>query len=73
MKRPSIEKIKEKYRASLMGKSGVVGVGIEQPAEGEAFIKVYVEEKLPEILKKIPATLEGYRVEVEGTGKIKPL
>ncbi len=68
-----IEKVKEKYEAQLMSHNGVVGVGIGERPGGKLCIKVYVKEFLPEIVKEIPQKLEGFRVEIEQTGEIKPL
>lgn len=51
--------------------------GVEGIAEGRCndkpCIKVYVNEKSPELSLKIPNSLEGYPVMIEETGEIKAL
>jgi hypothetical protein len=51
---------------------GVVGTA-QGLCDGQPCIKVLVIQKTPEIEEKIPETLEGYPVEIEPTGEIKPL
>jgi hypothetical protein len=34
---------------------------------------VYLERKTDELLEQIPPTFEGYKVEVEETGELRPL
>jgi hypothetical protein len=41
--------------------------------EGEACIKVGVVTATPEVEERIPKVLEGWTVEVEETGEIKPM
>ena len=49
---------------------GVVGIG-QGLCDGARCIKVLVIERTPEIEKRIPDTLEGYRVEIDVTGRIR--
>ncbi|MFH1559848.1 MAG: hypothetical protein ABID84_00315 [Chloroflexota bacterium] len=51
---------------------GVVGTALGE-WEGEPCIKVYVVEKTPDLLRQIPATLDGYKLKVQETGEIRAL
>jgi hypothetical protein len=66
----SIEETLKKHTQELMAIPGVVGTG-QGLCDGTPCIKVLVIERTPEIKKRIPDTLEGYRVEVEVTGRIR--
>ena len=68
-----IIEVQEAHMKSLMAVPGVVGVYIGAKDDGSHCIRVMVEKKTNEIDKKIPASLEGYPVEIEVTGKIEPL
>ena len=75
-KRPVQEKtIEEALRGhtdSLMSLPGVVGTG-QGLCDGQPCIKVFIVKKTPELLRQIPAEIEGYTVAVEETGEIKAL
>ncbi len=68
----TIEEVLSQYTDSLMSFPGVVGTAIGE-CEGKPCIKVLVVEKTPELVNKIPSTLEGFVVEVQETGEIKAL
>ena len=55
----------------LMAVPGVVGTA-EGLCEGTPCIKVLVARKTRNLLKAIPAWLEGYPVAVEETGELRP-
>ena len=57
---------------TLMGIPGVVGV-YEGETEGKPVLRVMVLSRADSTLKRIPKTLEGYDVEVEVSGPIKPM
>lgn len=67
----SIDEVLSAHRDSLMAVAGVVGIG-QGLCEGEPCIRVYAAEMTPEIERRVPDTLEGYAVDVEVTGPIKP-
>lgn len=69
MKKPDITEVLEKHRNGLMDIPGVNGTGIGMK-DGEACIKVFVEGLNEEIQKKIPESVEGYRVAIEVIGRI---
>jgi hypothetical protein len=54
-----------------MAMPGVVGVA-EGLCDGRPCIKVFVARKTPDVLKRIPASVEGYPVAVEETGELRP-
>jgi hypothetical protein len=63
----SIDEVQEAYTPAWMGLPGVVGTGIglcdEQPC-----IKVFVAGPAAALRERIPQEVDGYRVELEGTG-----
>lgn len=73
MGKPAIGDVKSRYEDQLLGKEGVVGVGIGQTTTGEACIKVYIKERSPKVEEAIHKELEGYKVEIEEVGEIKAL
>jgi hypothetical protein len=56
----------------LMGIPGVVGV-YEGQSEGKPVLRVMVLSRADSTMEKIPKTLEGYDVEVEVSGPVKPM
>ncbi|HYN08483.1 MAG TPA: hypothetical protein VES67_13955 [Vicinamibacterales bacterium] len=54
-----------------MSTPGVVGIGIGQRS-GRPCIKVFVVEKTPALVARVPSTLEGYDVVIEATGGFRP-
>ena len=67
----SIEEVLGTHTDRLLAVPGVVGVG-EGRCDGQPCIKVFVARKTPDLLKAIPASLEGYPVAVEQTGELRP-
>ena len=57
---------------TLMGIPGVVGV-YEGETAGKPVLRVMVVAREDSILNRLPRTLEGYDVEVEVGGPIKPM
>ncbi len=57
-----------------MAIQGVVGVYVGLDKDGKTpCLKVMVARKTRELVRKLPTTLEGYRVIVDETGIIRPL
>jgi hypothetical protein len=56
----------------LMGIPGVVGV-YEGETSGKPVLRVMVVAREDSILNKIPRTLEGYDVEIEVGGPVRPM
>ena len=67
-----IEDVLKQYNDQLMSVPGVIGTAIGECA-GTPCIKIFTVNKTPELLNKIPATLEGYSVVVDETGPMRPL
>ncbi len=65
-----IEEVLKKYADNLMSISGVVGTG-QGLCDGKQCIKVFLIKKTPELEEKIPRELEGYKVKIEETGKVR--
>ncbi len=68
MPRRNIEEVLKRHTSELMGVPGVVGLA-EGRLQGKPCIKVFVVDKNRETLKQLPATIEGYPLEVEESGK----
>lgn len=68
-----IESVMEVHVPELMSIVGVTAVGIGELPDGSPCIKVYVVKKTDELVRKIPAQLEGHPVVIEESGEIKPL
>ncbi len=69
----SIDTVKEARTSELMSIPGVVGVYVGENDNGIMYIGVMVKKRTPEIERQIPKMLEGYPVQIEETGEIKPL
>lgn len=69
--KPIVEVLKS-HTDHLMSIPGVVGTGIGE-FEGRPCIKVLVVKKTEELEKKIPKTLDGYKVVIDETGEIRAL
>ncbi len=68
----TIEEVLSLHARDLLAIPGVVGVAQGRRAN-RACLLVFVNQKTPELEKKIPATLEGYPVVIEETGEIRAL
>ena len=68
----TIREVLAEHTDSLMSLPGVVGTG-QGLCDGQPCIKVFIVKKTPELLRQIPAEIEGYSVAVEETGEIKAL
>jgi hypothetical protein len=68
----TIEQALNHHTERLMSIPGVVGTAIGE-CNGRPCIMILVEKKTPDLMKKIPSTLEGFPVVVEETGVIRPI
>jgi hypothetical protein len=68
----AIEEVLKEHARELMSIPGVVGAG-QGLCEGKPCIKVFVIKRTPELVQKIPDTLDGYPVVIEETGEVKAL
>jgi hypothetical protein len=66
----TIEEVINEHTQELMSIPGVVGVG-RGLCNNNPCIKVYIIKKTPDLDKKIPNVLDGYKVMIEVTGKIQ--
>jgi uncharacterized protein with ATP-grasp and redox domains len=69
----SIDEVIKVYADSMLAIPGVVGLYHGLDENGESCLKVMVVEKTAELEKKIPKQIEGYPVEIDETGEIKPM
>jgi len=72
MPEKTIETVLKEQTDNLMGIPGVVGTA-QGLCSGKPCVKVYVVQNTSDLVKQIPATLEGYAVEIQVTGEIKAL
>lgn len=72
MPQRTIEDARKDLTDRLMSIPGVLGTA-EGLCEGKRCIKVFVAKKTPELLRQIPATVEGYPVAVEETEEFRAL
>ena len=56
----------------MMSLLGVAGMG-QGECEGQPCIKLFLSKRTPELLERLPASLEGYAVVVEETGDFRAL
>ncbi|HVS19677.1 MAG TPA: hypothetical protein VMT18_13820 [Planctomycetota bacterium] len=62
------------HAAELMEIDGVVGVAVGLSADGRTpCLKVLVVERTPELEARVPRKLEGQPVELEQSGRLRPL
>ena len=69
--RPAIEKVLEQHSQALMQRAGVVGVYQSAREDGTPAITVMVLDST--VAATIPRQLQGYPVEIEISGPIRPL
>ncbi len=72
MQQKPIEEALRDHTDGLMSLPGVVGTG-QGLCNGQPCIKVFIITKTPELLRQIPAEIDGYAVAVEETGEIRAL
>ncbi len=60
------------HQASLLHSPGVVGVGIGRCGD-EPCIKIFITEDTAEYTASLPASIEGYKVDVIVSGEIRAL
>jgi hypothetical protein len=70
MQQKTIQTVLKENTDKLMALPGVVGTALGE-CSGKPCIKVFVVKKTPELLKQIPATLDGYTVAVQETGDFR--
>ena len=68
----TIKTILVEYSDNLMALPGVVAVA-QGDCGGEPCIKIYVTKSTPDLLERIPSTIEGFSVTVEESGEIRAL
>jgi len=67
-----IEEVLKEHTLHLMSIQGVTGAA-QGELNGKPCIKVYVVRETEELKKQIPNELEGYPVEIQVSGVIKPM
>ncbi|NOZ61851.1 MAG: hypothetical protein GXO74_09225 [Calditrichaeota bacterium] len=68
-----ISRALNKHSAALVQIPGVSGVYIGQNDADEFVICIMIEQKTDALMEKLPEQLDGFPVEIEETGEIKPM
>jgi hypothetical protein len=71
--RPDIMAVVDTHAPQLMTIPGVTAVAVGALDSGEPCVRIYVVELTDELQAQLPATLEGWPVDVEESGEIRPL
>jgi len=72
MPRRSIREVLKSHTDELMAVPGVVAVA-EGESQGRRCIKVFVMDRNSKLLRQIPDSIEGYRLQVEESGEFRAL
>lgn len=67
----TIQEVQEAYTDEWMAIPGVVGTGIGLCDDDEPCIRVFLSAPSPEAEERIPARVEGYRVELVVVGPFR--
>ncbi|MFI5250950.1 MAG: hypothetical protein ACHQQQ_00840 [Bacteroidota bacterium] len=68
-----INNVMDKHTKEWLATPGVVGCYVTQRDNGEPYIVIMTSKDTADIRKTIPEKVEGYPVEIEESGEIKPL
>jgi len=68
---PSIQEVKRKHEARLLGMPGVVSVGIGRDKGGDPAIIVGLDGPRTETVAQLPRSLEGYPVVTQVIGTLR--
>lgn len=69
----SIDDVIKVYADSMLAIAGVVGLYHGLDENRKSCLKVMVVKKTAELEKRIPKQIEGFTVEIDETGEIKPM
>ena len=72
MTNKSIEQVLKEHTPHLMSIPGVTGTA-QGELDGKPCIKVYVVKETEELKRQIPKEIEGYPIEIQESGVIKPM
>lgn len=68
----TIQQVLQKHSRHIISLPGVVGIA-RGVLNGKPCIRVFVAQKIPELLLQIPSHIEGYEVSIEESGEFKAL
>jgi len=71
--RPDIMAVVDAHAPELIKVPGVTAVAVGALDSGEPCVRIYVKTLTDELRAKLPKTLDGWPVDVEESGEIKPL
>ena len=64
-----LKEVKEKHESRLLSMPGVVGVGIGQKGGGgQSCIRIYVDRKDEDIVRRLPKRIKGFPTDVVEVG-----
>ena len=73
VRRADVNVVLKAYAPELMAIEGVTAVAVGKLDSGEDCVRIYVVKLTDELRAQLPATLEGWPVDVEESGEIRPL
>jgi hypothetical protein len=68
-----IREVKRRYAKQLLSQPGVSGVGIEKADSGDYVLAVHLNTDDPQVRKKLPDEIEGYRIRYVYSGPFRKL
>lgn len=70
----AVTAVLQAHDQELMAIPGVVGVAVSLLEDGKTpCLKILVEKRTPELMQKLPTSLDGHPVVVEESGILRPL
>ncbi|MFN2370183.1 MAG: hypothetical protein ABR506_03400 [Candidatus Krumholzibacteriia bacterium] len=73
VERPDIMGVVDAHAPRLIAIPGVAAVAVGALDSGEPCVRIYVVELTDALRAQLPATLDGWPVDVEESGEIRPL
>lgn len=71
--RPDIMSVVDAHAPRLIAIEGVAAIAVGALDSGEPCVRIYVVELTDSLRAQLPQTLEGWPVDVEESGEIRPL
>ncbi len=71
--KPDIMAVVDAHAPELIKVPGVTAIAVGALDSGEPCVRIYVDKLTDALRAKLPTTLDGWPVDVEESGEIKPL
>lgn len=73
VERPDIMSVVDAHAPRLIAIDGVAAIAVGALDSGEPCVRIYVVELTDSLRAQLPRTLEGWPVDIEESGEIRPL